>query len=41
VYILIGICLAVALIGWLMHRRFGILSFIPIKIFEKRPNTIP
>jgi membrane protein DedA with SNARE-associated domain len=39
-YILIGICLATSLIGWLMHRRFGILSFIPMKIFEKGRNTV-
>jgi membrane protein DedA with SNARE-associated domain len=34
-----GIFLLLALAGWLIHRRFGILSFIPI--LEKRRNILP
>lgn len=37
-YLFGGICLVLVLVGWLMHRRFGILSFIPI--LEKRRNIV-
>ncbi len=40
-YLFAGICLALVLLGWFMHKRFGVLSFIPIKIFEKGRNTVP
>ena len=40
-YLFVGTCLVLTLIGWLMHRRFGVLSFIPMKIFDKERNTVP
>ncbi len=37
-YLFVGTLLAIALIVWLTHKRFGVLSFIPMKIFRNARN---
>lgn len=41
IYWFLGTCLSVFLIGWILHRAFGVLSFIPLKPFEKGRNLAP